>query len=238
MAKKTHLQPPQPEPLPAPAFPPKVRAFTIFQAVQWAKKNRNSRFVLLGEHHKAVQDAFRSGAEMSAAMGRPLRAGLTVALLLALVALACLLNGCAGTAAGNLYDHLHRDRMALEAIPGVKAAADKYAPWVPAVRAALDATYVVTRGDSLWTVSKKAYGDGRLWPALMKDVGDPDYVYAGQTLTVPQALSAEDVNAFRFMAHAHFVSPQVDPVLALAPPKIEEVLARPLPATDTAEVKP
>ena len=46
--------------------------------------------------------------------------------------------------------------------------------------------YVVQRGDTLWGISQRLYGDGRLWPALFAANSDhirnPNLIYPGQVI--------------------------------------------------------
>ncbi|WP_128893624.1 LysM peptidoglycan-binding domain-containing protein [Longirhabdus pacifica] len=50
--------------------------------------------------------------------------------------------------------------------------------------------YVVKRGDSLWLISQRTYGDGRQWRKIYNEnketVGpDPNLIYPGQKLVIP-----------------------------------------------------
>jgi nucleoid-associated protein YgaU len=51
-------------------------------------------------------------------------------------------------------------------------------------------TYVVAKGDSLSRIAQRAYGDGNKWRKIYeanKDViKDPDLIYPGQSLTIPE----------------------------------------------------
>jgi len=49
----------------------------------------------------------------------------------------------------------------------------------------LGVPYFVVKGDSLWKIAKREYGDGRLWRKLYEDnrdvIGDdPNKIYVGQ----------------------------------------------------------
>ena len=49
--------------------------------------------------------------------------------------------------------------------------------------------YVVQKGDTLWAVSKKAYGNGakymKIFEANRPMLSDPDKIYPGQVLRIP-----------------------------------------------------
>ena len=66
--------------------------------------------------------------------------------------------------------------------PGVGGPAGAAAPMSP---------YVVVKGDSLSKIAQRAYGDARKWRKIYeanKDlIKDPDLIYPGQSLRIPQA---------------------------------------------------
>lgn len=57
-----------------------------------------------------------------------------------------------------------------------------------AVKAAVKArTYTVKRGDTLWAIAKKYYGNGAKYPkiATASKIKNPNLIYVGQKLTIP-----------------------------------------------------
>ena len=48
-------------------------------------------------------------------------------------------------------------------------------------------TYTVVKGDTLWTIALKAYGDGHRYTdiATANDITDPNRIDVGQQLTLP-----------------------------------------------------
>jgi nucleoid-associated protein YgaU len=52
------------------------------------------------------------------------------------------------------------------------------------------AQYTVLAGDSLWAISEQWYGDGnlfgRIFEANRDQILDPDLIYPGQVLRIPQ----------------------------------------------------
>jgi len=49
-------------------------------------------------------------------------------------------------------------------------------------------SYVVQKGDSLWNISVRAYQDGYKWVEIAKanNLSNPDFIHAGNTLTIPR----------------------------------------------------
>jgi nucleoid-associated protein YgaU len=49
--------------------------------------------------------------------------------------------------------------------------------------------YTIVKGDSLWKIAKKYYGDGNKYPVLFEAnrevIKDPDLIYPGQVIRVP-----------------------------------------------------
>ena len=52
-------------------------------------------------------------------------------------------------------------------------------------------TYVVVAGDSLSRIAKREYGDAQKWPKIYEAnrsiIKDPDLIYPGQELRIPEA---------------------------------------------------
>ena len=50
------------------------------------------------------------------------------------------------------------------------------------------ATYTVVKGDSLWEISVRAFGDGYKWVEIAEenDLQNPDIIHSGNTLTLPR----------------------------------------------------
>jgi nucleoid-associated protein YgaU len=77
--------------------------------------------------------------------------------------------------------------LAVGNIAGVASVEDT----IEAQEAAPEAVFhTVEKGDTLWAVSKKAYGDGskymKIFEANKPMLSDPDKIYPGQVLRVPQ----------------------------------------------------
>ena len=49
-------------------------------------------------------------------------------------------------------------------------------------------SYTVIKGDNLWTISVRAYGDGYKWVEVAKanNLSNPNLIYAGNVLTLPR----------------------------------------------------
>ena len=52
-------------------------------------------------------------------------------------------------------------------------------------------TYVVVSGDSLSKIAKREYGDAKAWPRIYEanrnSIKNPDLIYPGQQLRIPEA---------------------------------------------------
>lgn len=63
------------------------------------------------------------------------------------------------------------------------------APAEEAPRAAASTIYTVVGGDSLWKIAQRHYGDGERWRRIYEAnrdvIKDPDRIYPGQELRIP-----------------------------------------------------
>lgn len=62
-------------------------------------------------------------------------------------------------------------------------------PKAPAAPKKVGRTYTVKRGDSLWAIAKRYYGNGSLWPRIFdanrNKIKNPNLIYPGQVLSIP-----------------------------------------------------
>ncbi len=51
-----------------------------------------------------------------------------------------------------------------------------------------DNSYTVVKGDSLWKIAVRAYGDGYRWVEIAKEnkLTNPDFIYSGNVLALPR----------------------------------------------------
>jgi len=57
---------------------------------------------------------------------------------------------------------------------------------LPTDETAIQATYTVEHGDSLWKIAQKCMGDGNRWPEIKTLNGlDSNVIYSGQVLKLP-----------------------------------------------------
>ena len=77
--------------------------------------------------------------------------------------------------------------LAVGNVAGVAAVEDNIEAEEPAPEAVF---HTVDKGDTLWAVSKKAYGDGskymKIFEANKPMLSDPNKIYPGQVLRIPQ----------------------------------------------------
>ena len=77
--------------------------------------------------------------------------------------------------------------LAVGNVAGVAEVEDAIEPEEPATAAVF---HTVEKGDTLWAVSSKAYGDGskymKIFEANKPMLSDPDKIYPGQVLRIPQ----------------------------------------------------
>ncbi len=77
--------------------------------------------------------------------------------------------------------------LAVGNVAGVAAVEDNIEAEEPAPEAVF---HTVEKGDTLWAVSSKAYGDGskymKIFEANKPMLSDPDKIYPGQVLRIPQ----------------------------------------------------
>ncbi len=66
--------------------------------------------------------------------------------------------------------------------------------------------YVVKKGDCLWTISKRVWGDPTKWPLLyatnQDKVRNPNLIYAGQKFTIPTTITKEELKKATQLAEA------------------------------------
>lgn len=61
-------------------------------------------------------------------------------------------------------------------------------PVVPSQDAITGASYTVVRGDNLWNIAVRAYGDGYRWVDIARanNLANPDLIHAGNVFTLPR----------------------------------------------------
>jgi hypothetical protein len=66
--------------------------------------------------------------------------------------------------------------------------------------------YVVKKGDCLWTISKRVWGDPTKWPLLyatnQDNIRNPNLIYAGQKFTVPTTITADELKKATQLAYS------------------------------------
>ncbi len=96
---------------------------------------------------------------------------------------------------GKALTQEEREKLILVAgnVEGIEAVEDKM-DVAEAATVEPSQTHTVKRGDTLWAISKAAYGDGSKYPVIFEAnkpmLSDPDKIYPGQVLRIPP-LSAQ-----------------------------------------------
>jgi len=74
-------------------------------------------------------------------------------------------------------------------------------------------SYVVKKGDCLWNISKRVWGDPQKWPLLFAanegKIRNPNLIYPGQKFTIPTSLTAEELHKAVQLAEERSASPAV-----------------------------
>ncbi len=74
-------------------------------------------------------------------------------------------------------------------VESVESVDDQLVVRQPEPQAKQPVFYAVQKGDSLWKIAQKHYGDGNKWQALFEAnrevIRDPDLIYPGQQVRVP-----------------------------------------------------
>lgn len=89
---------------------------------------------------------------------------------------------------GKALTQEEREKLILVAgnVEGVDSVEDKLEV---AEEAPAATTHTVERGDTLWKIASKAYGDGSKYPVIFEAnkpmLSDPDKIYPGQVLRIP-----------------------------------------------------
>lgn len=97
------------------------------------------------------------------------------------------------TLRGVVDSHATREKAVLLAgnVESVESVNDQLTVNAPVVEAAPEAVfYTIEKGDSLWKIASHHYGDGNKWQALFEAnrevIKDPDLIYPGQRIRVPE----------------------------------------------------
>ena len=91
-----------------------------------------------------------------------------------------------------IFDNIFGAKKGPADFSGVRSGSSTTAPSAPAGTPGFDParrTYVVARGDSLSKIARREYGEASKWPAIYEAnrdrIKDPDLIYPGQVLTLP-----------------------------------------------------
>src|SRR5215472_14421438 len=70
-------------------------------------------------------------------------------------------------------------------------------------------TYVVKKGDCLWNISKRVWGDPTKWPLLFATnevkIHNPNLIYPGQKLEIPTTITKEELHKAYELAQAKVI---------------------------------
>lgn len=101
-----------------------------------------------------------------------------------------------------------------------------------------DSARSVVKGDTLWQITKAAYGDPFLWPMLWESnkttVANPHLIYPGQILSLP---SSEDLKKMKLSAASPAASATAKPSSAPVAKK-DERISDAVESDETAESQP
>ncbi|GAB5522029.1 MAG: peptidoglycan-binding protein LysM [Rhodothermales bacterium] len=105
--------------------------------------------------------------------------------------LAVVFNDGTVTVSGSAESYAAKEKAVLLAgnVEGVERVDDKITVVVQAPAVPEPKFYTIQKGDSLWKVASKNYGDGNKWQALFEAnrevIQDPDKIYPGQQIRIP-----------------------------------------------------
>ncbi|MFG6358772.1 MAG: LysM peptidoglycan-binding domain-containing protein, partial [Acetatifactor sp.] len=85
---------------------------------------------------------------------------------------------------------LYAGQRLLIRLPGATTAVPETPAPLVSVAVTLENTYVVQKGDMLWRIADKIYGDGKLWTVIYEankdSIKNPECIRAGQVLNIPR----------------------------------------------------
>ncbi len=88
----------------------------------------------------------------------------------------------------------------------LRDAGDHWTAWDPPAPADDQQVHIVVKGDTLWNLAKKFYGDPYLWPQLWERnryIQDAHWIYPGDPLVIgPQSTTAESLDDVEFPSSA------------------------------------
>jgi nucleoid-associated protein YgaU len=80
-------------------------------------------------------------------------------------------------------------KLTIPSVPVKMVSSTSTGPFIFKSRSITSDTYVIQKGDTLWSISVRAYGDGYKWPDLAKANGlehNPGLIHADNTLKIPR----------------------------------------------------